>query len=134
MRISDWSSDVCSSDLAVVTKGDRIAFVGDEAGARAAAGKDATIHDLHGATMLPGFVDAHSHFSAMMQMASGLDLDDPSLPPVTDIASLQAAIRGFIDARAISAGGWVVVWPYAEQKVDEKRNITRTEQIGRAHV
>src|SRR3546814_2313089 len=89
MRISDWSSDVCSSDLAVVTRGDRIAFVGDEAGARAAAGKDAAIHDLHGATMLPGFVDAHSHFSAMMQMASGLDLDDPSLPPVTDIASLD---------------------------------------------
>src|SRR3546814_8168836 len=89
---------------AVVTKDGRIAYVGDEAGARAAAGADAAIHDLHGATMLPGFVDAHSHFSAMMQMAGGLDLDDPSLPPVTDIPSLQAAIRAFIDARAIPAG------------------------------
>src|SRR3546814_13409495 len=59
-----------------------------------------SIHDLRGATMWPGFVDAHSHFSAMMQMASGLDLDDPSRPPVTDVASLQAAIRSFIDARS----------------------------------
>src|SRR3546814_15666475 len=67
---------------AVVTRGDRITFAGNEAGARATAGKDAAIHDLRGATMLPGFVDAHSHFSAMMQMASGLDLDDPSRPPV----------------------------------------------------
>src|SRR3546814_11434786 len=32
---------------AVVTKDGRIAYVGDEAGARAAAGADAAIHDLH---------------------------------------------------------------------------------------
>src|SRR3546814_10791826 len=117
MRIGDCSSDVCSSDLtiiyrggpivtmdgdspqtveAVVTKDGRIAYVGDEAGARAAAGADAAIHDLHGATMLPGFVDAHSHFSAMMQMAGGLDLDDPSLPPVTDIPSLQELGRAHV--------------------------------------
>jgi len=112
---------------AVVTKGDRIAYAGDEAGARAAAGADAAIHDLHGATMLPGFVDAHSHFSAMMQMAGGLDLDDPSLPPVTDIASLQAAIRSFIEARAIPAGGWVVVWQYDNEALPEKRHVTRAE-------
>src|SRR3546814_4852610 len=76
MRISDWSSDVCSSDL---------------------------------------------------QMAGGLDLDDPSLPPVTDIPSLQAAIRAFIDARAIPAGGWVVVWQYDNEALPEKRHITRAE-------
>src|SRR3546814_3852262 len=77
--------------------------------------------------MLPGFVDAHSHFSAMMQMASGLDLDDPSRPPVTDVASLQAAIRSFIDARAIPAGGWVVVWQYDDQKLAAQPHITRAD-------
>src|SRR3546814_13399699 len=56
---------------AVVTKDGRIAYVGDEAGARAAAGADAAINDLTGATMLPGFVDAHSQFSALMQMEIG---------------------------------------------------------------
>src|SRR3546814_11734312 len=85
------------------------------------------------------------HFAAMMQMAGGLDLDDPSLPPVTDIPSLQAAIRAFIDARAIPAGGWVVVWQYDNEALPEKRHITRAEldavaadrkivEIGRAHV
>src|SRR3546814_3006351 len=77
--------------------------------------------------MLPGFVDAHSHFSAMMQMAGGLDLDDPSLPTVTDIPSLQAAIRALIDARAIPARGWLVVWPYDNEALHEKRHITRAE-------
>src|SRR3546814_20275912 len=60
-------------------------------------------------------------------MAGGLDLDDPSLPPVTDIASLQAAIRSFIEARAIPAGGWVVVWQYDNEAIPEKRHITRAE-------
>ncbi|SBV32261.1 conserved exported protein of unknown function [uncultured Sphingopyxis sp.] len=125
--IITMDGDTPQSVEAVVTRGDRIAFVGTEQEARKVAGSDAAIHDLHGATLLPGFIDAHSHFSAMMQMASGLDLDDPSLPPVTDIASLQAAIRGFIDARAIPAGGWVVVWQYDDQKLAEKRHITRAE-------
>ncbi|KAB2853269.1 MAG: hypothetical protein F9K41_13840, partial [Sphingopyxis terrae] len=74
---------------AVVASDGKIIFVGDEKGARRAAGKDALIHDLAGSTMLPGFVDAHSHFAVALQMAGGLDLWDKSLPPVTDIAGLQ---------------------------------------------
>src|SRR3546814_2695560 len=46
----------------------------------------------------------------------------------SDVCSSDlAAIRGFIDARAIPAGGWVVVWQYDDQKLAEKRHITRAE-------
>src|SRR3546814_10875871 len=79
--------------------------------------------------MLPGFVDAHSHFSAMMQMASGLDLDDPSRPPVTDVASLQAAIRSFIDARSeenTSELQSLMRISYAVFCLKKKINITQT--------
>ena len=93
---------------AVVAKDGRIAFAGDEKAARTAAGKDAAIHDLKGATMLPGFVDAHSHFAVAMQMADGLDLWDNALPPVTDIPSLQSVIRDYISRKAIPKDGWVM--------------------------
>lgn len=112
---------------AVVTRGDRIAFAGDEKGARRVAGKGAVVRDLHGATMLPGFIDAHSHFSAALQMAGGLDLWDKALPPVNDIAGLQSVIRDYIARRAIPAGGWVVVWQYDHEKLAERRHITRAE-------
>jgi predicted amidohydrolase YtcJ len=112
---------------AVVAKDGKILFVGDEKGARRAAGKDALIHDLSGATMLPGFVDAHSHFAVALQMAGGLDLWDKSLPPVTDIASLQGVVRDFIARRAIPKGGWVVVWQYNDEALKERRHITRAE-------
>lgn len=112
---------------AVVTTGDRIAFAGSEGEARKAAGKDVAIHDLKGATMLPGFVDAHSHFAVAMQMADGLDLWDKTLPPVTDVASLQSVIRDYIARKAIPKGGWVIVWQYDNEALAEKRHITRAE-------
>lgn len=112
---------------AVVTRGDHIVFAGDAKEARKAAGKDASIHDLEGATMLPGFVDAHSHFAVAMQMADGLDLWDKTLPPVTDVASLQGVIRDYIARKAIPKGGWVIVWQYDNEGLAEKRHITRAE-------
>ena len=112
---------------AVVTRSDRIAFAGTEKEARKAAGKDAAIRDLAGATMLPGFIDAHSHFSVATMSAGGLDLRDKAHAGITDIAGLQRAIGDHIAAAAIPPGGWVVVWQYDQENLAEKRHITRAE-------
>src|SRR3546814_9653591 len=91
--IITMDGDTPQTVAAVVARDGNILFAGDEEGARRAAGTQAAIHDLHGATMLPGFVDAHSHFAVAMRMAEGLDLWDTALPPITDIATLQGVIR-----------------------------------------
>lgn len=111
---------------AVVTEGDRIAFAGPEKEARKVAGKQAAVHDLEGATMLPGFLDAHSHFTVAMQMAGGLDLRAAPAPP-TDIPALQAAIRAHIAAQAMAPGQWVIIWQYDNEALAEKRHVTRAE-------
>ncbi|MCE8515026.1 amidohydrolase [Ruegeria pomeroyi] len=46
---------------AIAIRGNRILAVGTEADVRAAAGGDATIVDLDGRIVLPGFIDAHTH-------------------------------------------------------------------------
>jgi predicted amidohydrolase YtcJ len=125
--IITMDGDAPQTVAAVVTRGDRIAFAGDEEGARKAAGKDAVVHDLRGATMLPGFIDAHSHFSFALRMADSLDLGDRSLEPVTDIAGLKKAISAYIAREAIPAGQWVSVMQYNEEGLAEKRHITRAE-------
>lgn len=112
---------------AVVTRGDRIAFAGTEKDAREAAGKDVVTRDLQGATMLPGFIDAHSHFSFALQMAGALDLSDMTLPQNKTIPELQGAIRDHIARRAIPKGSWVVVMQYNEETLAERRHINRTE-------
>ena len=112
---------------AVVARDGRIVFAGPQRKARAIAGKAAVTHDLKHATMLPGFIDAHSHFAVALQSAGGIDLSDPTLPAVTDAASLIATVRAEADRRQIPAGDWVVVWQYNEEALAERRHVTRTE-------
>ncbi|MEI3478447.1 MAG: amidohydrolase family protein [Bilophila sp.] len=52
-----------------------ILAAGSERQIMALAGKDTVITDLRGRTMLPGFIDGHSHFvSAGLMAATQLDL------------------------------------------------------------
>lgn len=59
---------------ALVVAGDRLAYVGDGDTAARVAGPDALIHDLDGATVLPGFVDGHAHVVGTGEAASQVDL------------------------------------------------------------
>ncbi len=59
---------------AVLTVGDRIATVGSRSQCEAAAPSAPSVVDLDGATMLPGFVDAHTHPLMLGQCASWADL------------------------------------------------------------
>lgn len=110
---------------AVVERGGSIVFVGSEAQARAMAGKNARLHDLHGATLLPGFVDAHSHFAIGLQTAGGLDLADPTTGDTGTAAKLLGAVKQF--GETLPKGSWVVVWKYDDSALAEKRHITRAE-------
>ncbi|NBR30558.1 MAG: hypothetical protein EBT84_00040 [Sphingomonadaceae bacterium] len=111
---------------AVVERDGKIVYAGKVAQARKIAGTAAKEQNLGGATLLPGFVDAHSHFAMMMQVASGVDLQDPD-HPINDIPSLIAALRTGIQARQIAPGGWVIAWQYDDAKLAEKRHITRAD-------
>ncbi|MEP0941264.1 MAG: amidohydrolase [Rhizobiaceae bacterium] len=53
--------DVFSEAQAIAVRGNRILAVGTDGEVRAVAGEDATVIDLEGKTVLPGFIDAHTH-------------------------------------------------------------------------
>ena len=66
---------------AVVVTGDRIAYVGDEAGARAAAPTGAEVVDLGGGVLIPGFVDSHDHLTSLAGILNaGVNLNGISEP------------------------------------------------------
>ena len=50
--------------------------------------------------MLPGFIDAHSHFSMLMQVETGIDLDAGDAPP-GDIPALIALLRQGVAGMAV---------------------------------
>jgi len=123
--IITMDGDTARTVEAVVTTGGRIVFVGSEKQARAAAaGKDAAIHDLRGTTLLPGFIDAHSHFTVRAMSAGGLDLRDGA--PIANMAGVKAAIRDHV-AGAAAGPRWLTVWQFDHEVLAEKRYITRAE-------
>ena len=82
---------------AVVERGGRIVYAGNLARARKLAGPSATDRNLNGQTMLPGFIDAHSHSSMLMQVETGIDLDAGDAPP----RDIPALIEHLLDSLAI---------------------------------
>jgi predicted amidohydrolase YtcJ len=124
--ILTMDGEVPQTVAAVVEREGRIVFAGPEREARRIAGRGAAERDLGGKTMLPGFVDAHSHFSMLMQVATGIDFDDPALG-VQDVPSLLAALKAGVAQRKLRPGSWVIGWNYNDTKLAEKRHVTSAE-------
>src|SRR3546814_1931996 len=72
MRIMDWSSDVCSSDLIITMKGAEIINNGSivirngritDIGPSSIVDtpQDAIVRDMSGMTIMPGMIDMHAH-------------------------------------------------------------------------
>ncbi|MDO3635349.1 amidohydrolase [Mycolicibacterium arseniciresistens] len=90
-----------------VTEG-RITAVGDDAAVRRAAGPDADVVDLDGATVLPGFVDTHPHLLHFGVIAEPLvDLAD-----AVDHSDIAARITS--RAQTTPVGEWIMTTPVGE--------------------
>lgn len=93
---------------AIAIRGERILAVGREAEVREAAGADASVVDLSGKTVLPGFIDAHTH------VVAGSIVD--SLMDYVGMARFQTAeqVLSHIAARAAEtpAGEWLAFRNY----------------------
>ncbi len=107
---------------AIAWRDGKLLAVGRRADVEAAAGPDAAQWDAAGATVLPGFIDAHHHQSIVALYGGKLRLVPPR---VTDIASLQSALR---EAAAESLDGdWVIASDWDELLLAERRAPTRQE-------
>ncbi len=105
---------------ALAISGDRIAAVGDNARIRALAGRGTRLIDLGGKTVVPGFIDAHSHpaYSGLQHLRS-VDAD------LRSITAIQGAIRE--RAARTPRGDWVLGFKYDDTKTAEGRFLTRDD-------
>ncbi len=80
---------------AVVSKDGKIIFVGKKEEAMKAAGNNHTMVDLQGKTMLPAFLDAHSHFMNVGFTASVANLLPPPDGPGADYTSIVNTLNQY---------------------------------------
>ena len=88
---------------AVAIKGGRILAVGDNAVIRELIGPTTHVIQLHGKTVLPGFIDAHTHIEGIADYHRMLDLH---VPPLKDVDEMLQKIKE--RAHNTAAGEWIV--------------------------
>jgi len=114
---------------AVAVKDGRIVAVGPRAGVeKDRKGANTQMVDLAGKTMVPGFVDAHSHFSQVGIQAISANLLPPPDGPATSIGQIQQILRDFIrTSPAVKEYGVVIGFDYDDSQLAEHRHPTREE-------
>jgi predicted amidohydrolase YtcJ len=86
-------------------------------------GSSTTIIDLHGSTMLPGFVDGHSHFMGLGRNKSA-DLQAPPVGQVRNFAGIIAALQALKQRNNIKDGEWITGFGYDQDQLAEHRHPT----------
>jgi predicted amidohydrolase YtcJ len=107
---------------AIAIRMGRIAYVGDDAGAKAAAAPGCEVIDLAGRTATPALNDAHAH-----PMSVGFALLDLDLSPErnTSIADIQGLVREAVSGRP--PGTWIIGRGYDDARLAEGRHPTRED-------
>ncbi len=106
---------------AVVVKEGKITFVGDFAEAKKQFSKASTI-DLRGNTLLPGFIDPHSHFGFVSNSMGQIDLNPPPVGDVSSIEDIKQKLKNYKETNNIPDGEWIFAWGYDESQMTEKRH------------
>jgi predicted amidohydrolase YtcJ len=109
---------------ALAVRDGKFVAVGDAKDAAKCAGKDTRVLDLNHKTVLPGFIDVHTHAH---EWATGIvrgDVD-ASAANVHNIAEIVAAVAEQAKTRA--HGQWVLGFGWDDTKLSEHRYITRQD-------
>ena len=118
-------NDAQPSAEALMVDGDKIAAVGSLEEVTALKDDATEMIDLEGKTMLPGFIDGHSHIGNIM---AGLPQLYP--PPNGDIDSkkkLLAALKKMIDNGELLENGWLFALGYDNAFFENEAHPTRDE-------
>lgn len=101
---------------------DRIAAVGSDRDIMKFSSEVSKVIDLHGKTVLPGFIESHNHLSVYAMNMLQLDCSCPANETITDIKRIIKK-----KADEVQPGEWILGFGYDDTLVAEKRHLTRED-------
>ncbi len=119
--------DAHPSAEAVAVAGGKIAAVGTKADVMRWKGAATEVIDLKGRTMLPGFLDGHSHFINAVRMAKWANVSAPPVGNARTIADLIGILKEKKAQLALKPGEWLMGYGYDVTAMDESRDLTRAD-------
>lgn len=122
-------NDAQPSAQAVAVKDGKILAVGVKDDILKMSGEKTKKVDLDGKTMLPGFVDSHSHAYIIGIQASTANLLPPPDGTGKDIPSIQALLSDWTkhNKKAVERVGWIAGFGYDDSQLAEQRHPTRDD-------
>lgn len=106
---------------AVIVENEKIAFVGELAQAEALCDTDTKKVNLDGKTLMPAFIDAHSHF---FQTAQGILMCD--LSEAGNFRELQQALKKYQEENKIGDDGIILASGYDHNFLEEEKHPDKT--------
>ncbi|MFM8633640.1 MAG: amidohydrolase [Planctomycetia bacterium] len=112
---------------AVAITGGRITAVGSEADVMKLEGPATEVTDLGGATLVPGFIDGHSHFFTCIDVQVQALCASPPAGPCRSLADVIGQLKKLAERRKIGPGRFVIGFGYDPDLLAEKRAPTKQE-------
>ena len=120
-------NDVQPEAEAVAVKDGKVLAVGSRSDVDRAAGPGATVVDLGGKTLLPGFIDSHSHVSLTGMKLALANMSNAPAGPITSIEDIKREFLKWKDEHDIGPGEVLAGWGYDHTQLEEKRHPTRRD-------
>ncbi|MBE1273856.1 amidohydrolase [Enterovibrio baiacu] len=118
-------NDAQPSAEAVAILDGKILGVGSDEDVLQLASDRTKMVDLKGLTMVPGFIDAHGHVMNTGLQAVSANLLSPPDGPVTDIPTLQNALRQWADKPVNKEQGFIIGFGYDDSQLKKQMHPTR---------
>lgn len=113
---------------ALAVKDGLIAATGSRADVEAAfKGPETRTVDLAGNTLMPSFIDPHSHYINALSVANQANVYAPPTGPGQDAESIVAAIKAFAEARNIPKGALIMAYGYDDSVMPGGRTLNRDD-------
>ncbi|WP_227685901.1 amidohydrolase [Psychrobacter aquimaris] len=111
---------------ALVTQAGKIAYAGNLQEAQSKY-KNAAQINLQDKTLLPSFIDPHSHFDMVSNTMGQVNLNPPPIGKVDSIPKMMQTLKDYKVDNNIADGVWIFGWGYDETQLAEGRPPTKSE-------
>lgn len=112
---------------AVAVAGGKIVAVGKKDDVLKLKGEKTKLIDLKGKTLVPGFLDGHSHFINCLQVAQQANCFAPPAGPGGSIKDIIAALKKLQQKYQIKKGEFIIGYGYDGDAVIDKRDMTAAD-------
>jgi len=110
---------------ALAVKDGKIALAGSKDAALQMKGDTTRVVDLGGKALLPGFLDAHSHYINSLLVANQAKVYAPPSGPGKDVPSIIAELKKFSAERKIPKGEMIMGYGYDDTVMPDGRLLNR---------